>query len=139
VLRDGAIHGVSEPLLDLVAHEALASVVEPVEIVSQADARLRAPVPSPPSIRDFMAFEEHVVTSMQAIGREVDPVWYEIPARAGPQARRASRAPRRPGPARTHRMNMLVQTSGVEPPGPAGLDRRAGHDRVAAPAGGHRR
>jgi hypothetical protein len=80
VLRDGAIHGVSEPLLDLVAHEALASVVEPVEIVSQADARLRAPVPSPPSIRDFMAFEEHVVTSMQAIGREVDPVWYEIPA-----------------------------------------------------------
>jgi 2-keto-4-pentenoate hydratase/2-oxohepta-3-ene-1,7-dioic acid hydratase in catechol pathway len=79
VLRDGAIHGVSEPLLDLVAREALASAVDSVEIVSKADARLRAPVPSPPSIRDFMAFEEHVVTSMHAIGREVDPVWYEIP------------------------------------------------------------
>ena len=60
VLRDGAIHGVSEPLLDLVAREALAAVVDPVEIVSQADARLRAPVPSPPSIRDFMAFDVRV-------------------------------------------------------------------------------
>jgi 2-keto-4-pentenoate hydratase/2-oxohepta-3-ene-1,7-dioic acid hydratase in catechol pathway len=40
---------------------------------------LRAPVPVPPSIRDFMAFEEHVVTSMRAIGRDVDPVWYQIP------------------------------------------------------------
>jgi 2-keto-4-pentenoate hydratase/2-oxohepta-3-ene-1,7-dioic acid hydratase in catechol pathway len=26
-----------------------------------------------------MAFEEHVVTSMQAIGQKVDPTWYEIP------------------------------------------------------------
>ncbi|HTE62023.1 MAG TPA: fumarylacetoacetate hydrolase family protein [Solirubrobacteraceae bacterium] len=78
-LRDGAIHGVREPLIDLLARQGLASVVDPVEIVPQVDARLRAPVPSPPSIRDFMAFEEHVVTSMHAIGREVDPVWYEIP------------------------------------------------------------
>jgi 2-keto-4-pentenoate hydratase/2-oxohepta-3-ene-1,7-dioic acid hydratase in catechol pathway len=79
VLRDGAIRGVREPLIDLLAHERLAPVVDPVEIVPQADARLRAPVPSPPSIRDFMAFEEHVVTSMHAMRREVDPVWYEIP------------------------------------------------------------
>jgi 2-keto-4-pentenoate hydratase/2-oxohepta-3-ene-1,7-dioic acid hydratase in catechol pathway len=79
VLRDGAIRGVREPLTDLLAHEGLAPVLNPVEIVPQADARLRAPVPSPPSIRDFMAFEEHVVTSMHAMHREVDPVWYEIP------------------------------------------------------------
>jgi 2-keto-4-pentenoate hydratase/2-oxohepta-3-ene-1,7-dioic acid hydratase in catechol pathway len=79
VLRDGEIHGVSGQLIDLLAHEGLAQVGDPVEIVPEADARLRAPVPFPPSIRDFMAFEEHVVTSMQAIGREVDPVWYEIP------------------------------------------------------------
>jgi 2-keto-4-pentenoate hydratase/2-oxohepta-3-ene-1,7-dioic acid hydratase in catechol pathway len=79
VLRDGTIHGVREPLIDLLAREGLAPVVDPAEIVPQADARLRAPVPSPPSIRDFMSFEEHVVTSMRAIGREVDPAWYEIP------------------------------------------------------------
>ena len=79
VLRDGAIHGVPGRLIDLLADEALAQVGDPVEIVAEADARLRAPVPFPPSIRDFMGFEEHVVTSMHAIGREVDPVWYEIP------------------------------------------------------------
>jgi 2-keto-4-pentenoate hydratase/2-oxohepta-3-ene-1,7-dioic acid hydratase in catechol pathway len=30
-------------------------------------------------VRDFMAFEEHVVTSNRAFGLEVDPLWYEIP------------------------------------------------------------
>lgn len=38
-----------------------------------------APVPVPPSIRDFMAFEEHVVTSSAALGQTVDPLWYELP------------------------------------------------------------
>jgi 2-keto-4-pentenoate hydratase/2-oxohepta-3-ene-1,7-dioic acid hydratase in catechol pathway len=79
VLRDGAIHAARGPLVELLAHEGLAPVADPVEVVAEVDARLRAPVPSPPSIRDFMGFEEHVVTSMRAIGREVDPVWYEIP------------------------------------------------------------
>ena len=32
-----------------------------------------------PPMRDFMAFEEHVKTSSQALGHEVNPVWYEIP------------------------------------------------------------
>jgi 2-keto-4-pentenoate hydratase/2-oxohepta-3-ene-1,7-dioic acid hydratase in catechol pathway len=36
-------------------------------------------VPVPPSIRDFMSFEEHVVTSMEATGFAVDPTWYEFP------------------------------------------------------------
>jgi hypothetical protein len=94
MLRDGAIHGVREPLIDLLAHERLASVVDPVEIVPDADARLRAPVPSPPSIRDFMGFEEHVVTSMRAIGREVDCVWYEIPVFYFTPRRSAGRATR---------------------------------------------
>jgi 2-keto-4-pentenoate hydratase/2-oxohepta-3-ene-1,7-dioic acid hydratase in catechol pathway len=79
VLRDGAIHGVPRRLIDLIAHEGLALVEDPVEIVPEVDARLRAPVPCPPSIRDFMSFEEHVVTSMHAMRREVDPVWYQIP------------------------------------------------------------
>jgi 2-keto-4-pentenoate hydratase/2-oxohepta-3-ene-1,7-dioic acid hydratase in catechol pathway len=79
VLRDGAIHGVPRRLIDLIAHERLAPVEDPVEIIPEADARLRAPVPCPPSIRDFMSFEEHVATSMRATRREVDPVWYQIP------------------------------------------------------------
>ena len=45
--------------------------------VDPADVTLLPPVPRPPSIRDFMAFEEHVVTSFSAIGMTVDPVWYE--------------------------------------------------------------
>jgi 2-keto-4-pentenoate hydratase/2-oxohepta-3-ene-1,7-dioic acid hydratase in catechol pathway len=44
-----------------------------------ADVELLAPVPVPPSIRDFMAFEEHVVTASAAIGLTVDPLWYEQP------------------------------------------------------------
>ncbi|MGA5652573.1 fumarylacetoacetate hydrolase family protein [Streptomyces seoulensis] len=40
---------------------------------------LLAPVPDPPSVRDFMAFENHVVTSHAAFGAEVSPVWYEQP------------------------------------------------------------
>jgi 2-keto-4-pentenoate hydratase/2-oxohepta-3-ene-1,7-dioic acid hydratase in catechol pathway len=75
VLRDGEIHGMGD---DLVA--ALAGGGAVVEVVPEHEATLRSPVPVPPSIRDFMAFEEHVVSSMRAIGRTIDPVWYEIPA-----------------------------------------------------------
>jgi hypothetical protein len=46
-----------------------------------AQVELLAPVPAPPSIRDFMAFEEHVVTASAAIGLTVDPLWYHrLPA-----------------------------------------------------------
>ncbi|MGI8532852.1 MAG: fumarylacetoacetate hydrolase family protein [Geodermatophilaceae bacterium] len=40
---------------------------------------LCAPIPEPPAIRDFMAFEEHVVTASAAIGLTVDPLWYSQP------------------------------------------------------------
>jgi 2-keto-4-pentenoate hydratase/2-oxohepta-3-ene-1,7-dioic acid hydratase in catechol pathway len=60
----------------------------------RADVELLAPVPAPPSVRDFMAFEEHVVTASAAIGQTVDPLWYQQPvfyftnpaAVRGPQA-----------------------------------------------------
>jgi 2-keto-4-pentenoate hydratase/2-oxohepta-3-ene-1,7-dioic acid hydratase in catechol pathway len=42
--------------------------------------RLLSPVPEPPSIRDFYAFEEHVATAMGARGRTVPAAWYEVPA-----------------------------------------------------------
>lgn len=47
--------------------------------VNPATVTLLAPVPRPPSVRDFMAFEEHVVTASAAIGLTVDPLWYRQP------------------------------------------------------------
>src|SRR5262249_32222827 len=44
-----------------------------------AEVDLRAPVLHPPSVRDFMAFEQHVVTTRSNRGQEVPPEWYEIP------------------------------------------------------------
>jgi 2-keto-4-pentenoate hydratase/2-oxohepta-3-ene-1,7-dioic acid hydratase in catechol pathway len=44
-----------------------------------ADVELRPPVLYPPSVRDFMAFEEHVANARKLRGSEVPPEWYEIP------------------------------------------------------------
>lgn len=40
---------------------------------------LLAPVPVPPSIRDFFAFEQHVATARANRGSEVPKEWYEFP------------------------------------------------------------
>jgi 2-keto-4-pentenoate hydratase/2-oxohepta-3-ene-1,7-dioic acid hydratase in catechol pathway len=40
---------------------------------------LLPPVPRPPSVRDFYAFEQHVKTARQRRGLEMDPDWYELP------------------------------------------------------------
>jgi len=72
-------------MIDIIGSgEALAAAREqastaPAEVVALPDVTLHAPVPVPPSIRDFMAFEEHVVTSSKALGLEVHPDWYQIP------------------------------------------------------------
>lgn len=68
ILKDGTA--------DEAARTALA---DPWEVVPYSPATLLAPIPTPPSIRDFMSFENHVVTSMAAMGGTVDPVWYEQP------------------------------------------------------------
>jgi fumarylacetoacetate (FAA) hydrolase len=43
------------------------------------DVRLRAPIPRPPSVRDFYAFERHVQTARAQRGLEMAPDWYRIP------------------------------------------------------------
>jgi fumarylacetoacetate (FAA) hydrolase len=43
------------------------------------DVRLLAPVPDPPSVRDFFAFEEHVATGWRLRGGEVPAAWYDVP------------------------------------------------------------
>jgi fumarylacetoacetate (FAA) hydrolase len=44
-----------------------------------AAVRLRPPVPRPPSVRDFYAFERHVVAARAQRGLEIAPDWYRIP------------------------------------------------------------
>jgi 2-keto-4-pentenoate hydratase/2-oxohepta-3-ene-1,7-dioic acid hydratase in catechol pathway len=62
--------------LSELATQALAA---PADVVALADVALCAPVPRPPSVRDFYAFEQHVKTARQRRGLEMDPDWYELP------------------------------------------------------------
>ena len=41
--------------------------------------RLLAPVPDPPSVRDFFAFEDHVAAGFRLRGSEIPDAWYEAP------------------------------------------------------------
>jgi 2-keto-4-pentenoate hydratase/2-oxohepta-3-ene-1,7-dioic acid hydratase in catechol pathway len=83
LLHDGAIHGLRDTarLLDVLGDlpaSAERAITDPLEVV--VDPPLRAPIPIPPSVRDFYAFEQHVVTAHRSRGRTVDPSWYEFPA-----------------------------------------------------------
>lgn len=44
-----------------------------------ADVALLAPVPEPPSVRDFYAFEGHVAAGWRRRGGEIPPAWYRAP------------------------------------------------------------
>jgi fumarylacetoacetate (FAA) hydrolase len=43
------------------------------------DVRLHAPIPRPPTLRDFYAFEQHVRTANENRGRPVPENWYKFP------------------------------------------------------------
>jgi fumarylacetoacetate (FAA) hydrolase len=43
------------------------------------EVRLVAPLPRPPSLRDFYAFEQHVATAARQRGRDVPSAWYDVP------------------------------------------------------------
>jgi 2-keto-4-pentenoate hydratase/2-oxohepta-3-ene-1,7-dioic acid hydratase in catechol pathway len=45
-----------------------------------SDLRLRTPIPHPPVVRDFYAFEDHVKAARARRGLEMPPEWYEFPA-----------------------------------------------------------
>ena len=64
---------------ELMARAAAEAESDPYEILAFAGASLRAPIPVPPSIRDFLAFEAHVKTIREAQGFGVDASWYELP------------------------------------------------------------
>ncbi|MGH2993003.1 MAG: fumarylacetoacetate hydrolase family protein [Solirubrobacterales bacterium] len=45
-----------------------------------AELAVLAPVPEPPSVRDFYAFERHVAAGWRLRGAEIPEQWYEAPA-----------------------------------------------------------
>ena len=44
-----------------------------------AEAHLLAPVPDPPSVRDFFAFEGHVAAGFRRRGMDIPEAWHEAP------------------------------------------------------------
>jgi 2-keto-4-pentenoate hydratase/2-oxohepta-3-ene-1,7-dioic acid hydratase in catechol pathway len=86
VILDGRINALGEgvSLLGILAEDGLEAAGEqarerPADVYEAGDVKLLAPVPRPPSIRDFYAFEQHVRTARQRRGLEMDPDWYELP------------------------------------------------------------
>jgi fumarylacetoacetate (FAA) hydrolase len=61
--------------------DVLAAATQPQEgpRYPLAGVTLLAPVPRPPSIRDFFAFEQHVATARANRGSQVPKEWYEFP------------------------------------------------------------
>jgi 2-keto-4-pentenoate hydratase/2-oxohepta-3-ene-1,7-dioic acid hydratase in catechol pathway len=47
---------------------------------ARTEVRLLAPVDRPPAIRDFFAFEDHMVNALGNLGLTVPPEWYEAPS-----------------------------------------------------------
>jgi 2-keto-4-pentenoate hydratase/2-oxohepta-3-ene-1,7-dioic acid hydratase in catechol pathway len=52
---------------------------DPRDVVDLDAVQLHAPIPLPPTVRDFYAFEQHVRVARQRRGLEMDPDWYELP------------------------------------------------------------
>lgn len=88
LVRDGTIYALppTETLIDVIAGgddgqaaAAERAIREPFQVAELDDVRLLAPIPRPPSVRDFMAFENHYVTSMAALGVPTHPLYYRQP------------------------------------------------------------
>ena len=52
---------------------------QPSDVLPMEGVRLLPPIPRPPSVRDFYAFEQHVKTARRRRGLDMDPDWYELP------------------------------------------------------------
>ncbi|HVC33185.1 MAG TPA: fumarylacetoacetate hydrolase family protein [Chloroflexota bacterium] len=88
VVIDEQVHALAagRALIDLLGDdgERLAvagerALKDPVEVVALTSVYLRPPIPRPPTVRDFYAFEQHVRTARQRRGLAMDPDWYELP------------------------------------------------------------
>ena len=48
-------------------------------VYRSADVRIAAPLPNPPSLRDFIAFEGHIAATSKKRGQPIPPEWYKGP------------------------------------------------------------
>ncbi|MFB7056574.1 fumarylacetoacetate hydrolase family protein [Streptomyces vinaceus] len=88
MLDQESVHGLRGPsrLLDLLGdrdqlrESGERALRDPFEVVPQTRLTLRAPIPVPPSVRDFIAFEGHLANAVEPLGLTIPPEWYEIPA-----------------------------------------------------------
>jgi 2-keto-4-pentenoate hydratase/2-oxohepta-3-ene-1,7-dioic acid hydratase in catechol pathway len=141
LLRDGQLYGLRGPaaLISLLgdggARLAAAreeALNEPFEVVPASSARLLAPIPRPPSIRDFMAFEEHVRNASRGLAHQVNPVWYQIPLFyfTNPAAVRgpSDEIPVAPG---SQRFDYELEIAAVVGRGGSDLDPGAADDHIA--------
>ncbi len=67
--------------LDFAAHfgSAIRGPAGETIIYSTADVLLTAPLPNPPSLRDFIAFEDHIAATSKRRGQPIPPEWYKAP------------------------------------------------------------
>lgn len=84
---DGSIHAApaGRRLVDLfadgLAAAGRAALQSPSGVFEAASVRVLPPVPAPPSVRDFMTFEQHVAGAVRTrdASATVAPEWFEIP------------------------------------------------------------
>jgi fumarylacetoacetate (FAA) hydrolase len=77
VLHDGAVTRLE--CADLIDWLAKNGAVDEAESYDLDQVRLLSPIPVPPSIRDFFAFEQHVMTARARRGQPVPEFWYSQP------------------------------------------------------------
>ncbi|TKD65787.1 fumarylacetoacetate hydrolase family protein [Pseudalkalibacillus hwajinpoensis] len=81
-LHQASNGAIPENLIDIIqAFERYQTFIEelPNTGYELKDVTLHAPIPRPLSIRDFYAFEEHVLSARGKRGLGVVPEWYELP------------------------------------------------------------
>lgn len=93
----------------------------PAEVVALTAVQLRAPIPRPPSIRDYSSFEEHISAGLRNFGQELGRDWYEIPVFyfTNPNVLHGSGAAVR-GPGNTRRLDYELEVAAIV--GKPGLD-----------------
>jgi fumarylacetoacetate (FAA) hydrolase len=74
---DGVHRVAAASMIAWLSEEGRERVAEPIP---RAALTTLAPVPGPPSVRDFYAFERHVAAGARLRGTQVAPYWYEAPA-----------------------------------------------------------
>ncbi|MDE2292249.1 MAG: fumarylacetoacetate hydrolase family protein [Elusimicrobia bacterium] len=62
------------------AARGLAAAPSAADVSPLAAVRLLAPLPNPPALRDFFAFEGHAAAGARRRGETLPPEWYQLPA-----------------------------------------------------------